>query len=200
MPQNIDSNVQLLVEGNDQRNFFEAFIDHLSLKNIQIRNYGGVNDLRRFLSGFVTSVGFGDITTLGIVRDAEASAQSAFQSVQDSLRGLGLAVPGQLGQRAGSSPAVSVLILPDDDNSGMLETLLCRTFVGTYLDTCIDGFFECVRAKAGEGVYRPEKARAHAYLATRRDPHVSVGVAAHRKYWDLDHAALSGVRQFLQSL
>ena len=38
----IKSEIQLLVEGNDQRNFFEAFIDHLSLENIQIQNFGGV--------------------------------------------------------------------------------------------------------------------------------------------------------------
>ena len=29
----IDSEVQLLVEGNDQRNFFEALVDHLKLDN-----------------------------------------------------------------------------------------------------------------------------------------------------------------------
>ncbi len=43
----IKSEIQLLVEGNDQRNFFEAFIEHLSRANIQVQNFGGVNDLSR---------------------------------------------------------------------------------------------------------------------------------------------------------
>lgn len=82
----IKSAIQLLVEGNDQRNFFEAFIDHLSLENIQIQNFGGVSELRDFLEGLVSSTGFRQIVqSLGIVRDAETFAGSAFQSVQSSL-------------------------------------------------------------------------------------------------------------------
>ncbi len=82
----IKSEIQLLVEGNDQRNFFEAFIDHLSLENIQIQNFGGVRELRDFLDGLVSATGFRQIVqSLGIVRDAETSAGSAFQSVQSSL-------------------------------------------------------------------------------------------------------------------
>lgn len=38
----------------------------------------------------------------------------------------------------------------------------------------------------------------HAYLATRDDPHVSVGVAARKGYWDLNHSALREVRSFLK--
>ena len=45
----IESEVQLLVEGNDQRNFFEALVEHLALDNIQIQDFGGINELRGFL-------------------------------------------------------------------------------------------------------------------------------------------------------
>ena len=42
--------------------------------------------------------------------------------------------------------------------------------------------------------------RSHAWLATQPLPHVSVGVAALKGYWDLDHQALDAVRQFLTAL
>ena len=87
-----------------------------------------------------------------------------------------------------------------DHSPGMLETLICRSFAASGLDSCIDSFFECIQAELGYGPHRPEKARAHAYIATRRDPHVSVGVAAQRSYWDLDHAVFDGVGSFLRSL
>ena len=45
-----------------------------------------------------------------------------------------------------------------------------------------------------------DKARVHAWLATRPEPHVSVGFAAQKGYWDLDHAAFAGVREFLKAL
>ena len=82
----VESGIQLLVEGNDQRNFFEAFRKHLSLDNIRIRSYGGGPDLREYLKGFVKIDGFDTIQTLGVVRDAENSAENTFRSVQGSLR------------------------------------------------------------------------------------------------------------------
>ena len=91
----IASRIQLLVEGNDQRNFFRAFVRHLAIEDAQIWNYGGVNDLGRFLRAFVSEPGFQEsVQSVGIVRDAEDSAVSAFQSVQSSLTGAGLIFAG----------------------------------------------------------------------------------------------------------
>ena len=200
-PNTIESRIQLLVEGNDQRNFFEAFIDHLSLADIQIQNFGGVTDLRPFLSILVKRSGFREtVQSVGIVRDAETSAQAAFQSVQSSLENAGLPVPNQPERRAGSSPAVTVLILPGDNSPGMLETLLNETFANTPEEACINAFFECIEDSSGVPIQRPHKARAQAYLATKPEPHLSVGVAAKRDYWNLNHPVFNRVRQFLTAL
>lgn len=200
-PKEIKSRVQLLVEGNDQRNFFEAFIEHLSLADIQIQNFGGINDLRAFLLALINAPGFREIVqSVGIVRDAETSAQAAFQSVQSSLRNAGLPVPNRPEDRTGSSPAVTVLILPGNSRPGMLETLLNETFANTPEEACINAFFECVEDSSGMPTQRPHKARAQAYLATKPEPHLSVGVAAKRDYWDLDHPVFDRIRQFLAAL
>lgn len=197
----ITSPIQLLVEGNDQRNFFEAFIEHLSLADIQIQNFGGVNELRAFLLALVNAPGFRDIVqSVGIVRDAETSAQAAFQSVQSSLRNAGLPVPNQPEERTGGSLAVKVLILPDNSRPGMLETLLNETFANTPEDACINAFFECVEAVPTVSINNPDKARAYAYLTTKPNPHHSVGMAAKQNYWDLDHPVFDQVRQFLMAL
>ena len=197
----ITSPIQLLVEGNDQRNFFEAFIEHLSLDNIQIQNFRGVSELRGFLLVLVNAPGFREtVKSVGIVRDAETSAQAAFQSVRSSLENAGLPVPNQPERRAGSSPAATVLILPGDNSPGMLETLLNETFANTPEEACINAFFECVEGSSGVPIQRPHKARAQAYLATKPEPHLSVGVAAKRDYWDLNHPVFNRVRQFLTAL
>ena len=200
-PTGIKSQIQLLVEGNDQRNFFEAFIDHLSLEHIQIQNFGGVSELRDFLDGFVSATGFRQIVqSLGIVRDAETSAGSAFQSVQSSLRNAELPMPDSPAKRTGISPAVTVLILPGDNRSGMLETLLCESFADTAANHCIDDFFTCVENLPDVSIKNPDKARAQAYLTTKPDPHFSVGAAAKKDYWDLDHRVFGNVRDFLQKI
>lgn len=192
----IDEEIQLLVEGNDQRNFFEAFTKHLSIQSIQIQNFGGVGELHGFISGFAKIPNFAKVRRMGIVRDAETSAKSAFQSVQSALRNAHLPAPPYAGGRSEGSPRVSVFVLPDNSQPGMLETLLCRTFADAAEDRCIDKYFACV----GAPVHQPEKARARAWLATKPKPHLSVGAAAKNGYWDLNDAVFADLRNFMQKL
>ena len=200
-PNTIESKIQLPVEGNDQRNFFEAFIDHLSLADIQIQNFGGVNELHGFLLALASAPGFrGTVQGVGIVRDAETSAQAAFQSVRSSLSNAGLPVPDRPEERAGSSPAVTVLILPDNNRPGMLETLLNETFANTPVEACINAFFDCVEAIPTVSINNLDKARAYAYLTTKPNPHHSVGMAAKQRYWNLDHPIFDQLREFLRAL
>ena len=195
-PTGIEKPIQLLVEGKAQQNFFEALIQHLRLQDgPQIQDFGGVNELRGFLEAFVETPGFDTVTSIGIVRDAEESAAAARQSVEGSLRNAGLPVPGDAGKDG--DPAVHVLILPDDEEPGMIETLLCRSVAHEPVNPCIDKFFGCVAALPGFDIRNPDKARAQAYLATRPIPAVSVGVAAQKGYWPLDDEAFAGVRAFL---
>lgn len=196
----IESETQLLVEGNDQRNFFEALVKHNSLENIQIQDFGGVTELGRFLRGFVNVPGFESVQSIGIVRDAEDSPNAAFESVRSSLRGAKLPTPRNLRERTNTSPAVAVLILPTDNEIGMLETLICRTFADTPEDQCIDGFFTCIENLPDVTIKNPDKARTHVYLATKPEPHVSVGVAAKKSYLDLDHDAYQNVHEFLHRI
>ena len=194
----IESDTLLLVEGNDHRNFFEAFRDHLAIPEMQIENYGGVSQLSGVLAAYASSREFGTVRRLGIVRDAESSAASAFQSVRSALGRANLALPKRIGAVATGDPMVGVLVLPDD-GPGMLETVLARCFAETGEDACIERFFRCVMAD-GRTIQRPEKARACAYLATTTAPHVSVGVAAKKGVWDFEHAAFTKVREFLSRL
>lgn len=192
---------QLLVEGNDQRNFFYAMLRHMNLGGVEIQNFGGVNELRNFLRNLANSDEFDQIVkSVGIVRDAEISAESAFRSVQGALRNANMDVPDAPGIKTGGAPSFSAFILPDNESGGMLETLLCRTFANTPLENCVESFFACVGGETGERLHRPEKSRAHAYIATMPEPQVSVGVAAQRGYWNLDHPAFDDVKRFLQSL
>ena len=197
----IVSNIQLLVEGNDQRNFFGAFLRHISREDIQIQNFRGVNDLQGFLSAFATTEEFSEsVTSLSIVRDAEGSAQSAFQSVQSSLANVRLPVPDRPREPIENYLSVNVLILPDENRPGMLETLLCETFADFAMNDCIDTFLDCAGALQGTDIRRPDKSRAHAYISTRPEPQPSVGVAAQKGYWDLDHPSLADIRSFLEAL
>ena len=193
--------IQLLVEGNDGLNWFLALFGHMGVEGVQVQDYGGVSELRRFLQMFARAPGFVNVTAVGIVRDAEEKPpRDALASVRGALEDAGLPAPDVPDTIADGPPRVSVLILPDGTNPGLLESLLSETVKDTPVADCIDEFLECAERDGGSQIKRPDKAFAHAFLATRPDPHVSVGVAAQKGYWDLDHQALDGVRSFLRDL
>jgi hypothetical protein len=114
----IEHEIQLLVEGNDARNFFKAFVTHLELEGVQIQNFGGVHELRGFLAAFVNAPGFGEVASIGVVRDAEnvpggrvqtnaeTPAARAFRSVRDSLVQVALPAPRHPAEPAGEHPTV----------------------------------------------------------------------------------------------
>ena len=199
-PRDASKPCQLLVEGNDQRNFLEALRDRENLSSIEVQNYGGTNELRGFLSAFVAVPGFGSVDRLGIVRDAESSAVSAVQSVRSALDNVSMNAPIKPGVFSDGRPSVGYLVLPDGEMPGMLETLICQSFASSDVNACVDSYFDCVAGLDGVSMDRPDKSRAFAFLATRPEPNVSVGVAAKKGYWTLDHRAFDGVRAFLRTL
>ena len=201
-PTAISKDKLLLVEGNDQRNFFEAFLSQIDIADdVQVMNFGGIGDLRKFLSALVKMPDFSDVQSVGLVRDAENSEVGAVQSVQSSLESAGLPIPTQAGVNGvDGHPRVGILILPGNGQPGMLETLVNRTFADTEIDNCISDFFVCVKKSATKSTYQKDKARTFAFLAVTPNAHHSVGVAAKQGVVNVQHGAFNEVRNFLRRL
>jgi len=189
----------LLVEGETPKNFFEALLKHLNLhQQIEIRSFGGVNELPAFLKMLTGATGFACVKTLALIRDAEADAQGARQSVKDALQAAGLSRQTKL--------RTEVFILPDNQSPGMLETL-CMEAVkhSPELDgrhTCVEEFFKCLESKSVSlpGDYRLAKHKAQAYLATQEEVQLYPGTAAYKGYWPWDSRVFDVLKRFLQSL
>lgn len=193
------SAVQLLVEGTSPKGVLEVLCTSWNLLSIEIRDFRNVENLRTYLETFVRTRGFLDVTDLGIIRDAERSSQSAFQSVQHSLRNAGLDVPEFPGESSRGAPAVSVLILPDSESEGNLESLLWRSVQEEPEARCVHEFLGCLNL-GDVDITRRDKARVQAYLASKPRPHGAVSVAAKRGHWDPQHRAFSQLRRFLLNL
>ncbi len=191
--------VLVLVEGAHLEQVIEEQLRDLSRSDVAIQNFGGVNELARWLSGLVNTPDFRSVERLGIVRDAEGSARSALQSLQSACARVSLAAPRDVGVAEGTNPSVCYWILPGEGRAGMLETLLWETVETTPEGECVDKFFDCVR-RIRDVPARYDKARAYAWITTRAHPEVSVGIAARKGYWNLRHEAFAGLRRFLQEL
>ena len=140
------------------------------------------------------------VESIGIVRDADNSAHSALQSVQSSLRNLGLPAPTVFRESAGTLPKVSIFVMPDNEHAGALEQLCLQALVDDPVMPCVAGFLQCVERVLTRPPENPAKAQIHAFLASREDPELRLGEAAQRGYIPWAHPAFAGLGQFLQNL
>ena len=194
---------QLLVEGKDDLHLVRELIKARSLPPVQVRPYDGVNNFRRFLSALIATPGFETVTSLGVLRDADRNASAAFQSVQDALVANSIEPPRNVGtpedhEAHGRPIRVGVLVLPVA-GPGVLETVLCETFADQPVGACVENFVSCL-VRSGIELRNKAKTRVHAYLSTRERPGSNTGVAASQGAWDLDHAALDSIADFVSAV
>jgi len=191
----------LLVEGADAFYFFKPLLHaEKLLDQIEIRNFGSVTDLHHYLSLLKRIDGFDRVNSLGIVRDAEDNAHSAFLNVCRSLEHAGLAAPTAPAVTANGLPNVTVFILPDCKNPGMLETLCLSAVKSDRVMPCIEKFFRCVQRQGMPMPNNQYKAQAHAFLATRPVPDLQLGEAAASGFWCFGDPAFDQLKQFLRAL
>ena len=199
--QEISRSKLLLVEGENERRFFVALLRRLELSDaVQVLNYGGKTQLRPLLSTLHLVPGYSDLTALGVTRDADESFASAFQSICNSLGNAGLGVPDQTRAPTSATPSVSVFVLPDCSSPGMLETLCLSAMQDDPAMPCVEQYFQCLEESASIPSKNPDKARAHAFLASRSKPELRVGEAAEAGYWQLDSPVYYPLKSFLLAL
>jgi hypothetical protein len=192
-PRQIEKTVQLLVEGKDAERFMVAFLKHEEVDEIQVQNFGGIGELRGFLKALrALTSGWSGIQALGVIRDAEGSANDAERSVRDALATVGIrGEPGGLSQ--------NVLIVPPGEPEGMLETMCLKAVEEDPVMECVASFLECVERIPYE-VRNPEKSRFHLFLSSRPEPGLLLGEAASKGYLNLGSSTYEALRAFIATL
>ena len=188
----------LVVEGTDDELFFCTFAEHIQLHDIQTMPIGGKTKLRLNLKLLKLSHNFPKVTSLCIVRDANNNPTDAFKSVCDALKDAKLPAPQQARLPTNSTPRVTVIILPNENESGMLEDLCLRAVASDPAMHCVDRYFQCLQQEAQNLPRNLSKAKVRAFLASRPDPEKRLGEAAQANYWPCDHEASAQLRDSLQ--
>jgi hypothetical protein len=199
-PKTITGPRQLLVEGRSPELFFEAMFPAIGLTNIQLQNFGGIGDLSRFLRLIRNDPGFGTLVlAIGIIRDAEANASSAHQSVCSALNSAGLPEPIQPFVSVAGPPRVSIFCFPDCASPGMLEDLCLQAVIKDSAIPCVNDFFDCLK-RQGTAIPTPlAKARLQAFLASRPRPGLLLGQAAADNYFPWQDPAFDHLKHFLHT-
>lgn len=189
----------LIVEGDEDKMFFEALIQHLGLRRIQVMPIGGKTQLRPNLGALCKSSEFLTVRSLGVIRDADNDPDAAFQSVCGSLKAVGLPVPNRPLISAGRNPSVAVMIVPDINTPGALEDLCLRAVDNDIAKPCVEQYFDCLKQ---QGLFPKNisKAKIQAFLASRLEAGKRLGEAAQAGYWPWDSSAFDQLKNFLQQI
>lgn len=217
-PIHIEKEILLIVEGIEEKYFFNAFITHFHNENpeeyqnllkIQILPIGGKTQLADKLGVLKVSPNFSIVTHIGITRDADDNPNSAFQSIQYALRSRDYPVPNHQCTLAQATMGeeglkkVGIMIIPKD-RAGMLETCCFESVNMDKTIPCLNDFFTCLSRLANESDYflptNLDKAKVHAFLSTRPDPDLRLGEAANKKYWEFNHQVFRDFIAFLKLL
>ncbi len=196
----------LVVEGVSEAHLFSALFAHIAekdgvrLDDVQIINVGGRDNIRRDIQVIVNDRNFGMVSAIGVVRDADDSADDALRSVQGALRAAGLPAPGASLSVAGDNPKVAALILPHGRSSGALEDVCLESVSGDPAMGCVQDYFRCIESRLAAQPNNLSKAMAQAFLASRERPGLPLGLAAYRDYWDFEHSAFDALKEFVGML
>lgn len=211
----------LLVEGKEDQEFFIQLGGRLTSTDdwlIHINQYRGTSELEDFLIAMAGHPRFGQVKSIGIVRDADFNTD-AFQSVQDAIRRANaeiqqaLPVPENAMTMAEGDKNIIVMIMPSHKRQGMLEDLVMDIFQSDPIATCVDSYFKCIR---DHGIaileHKLSKGRLRAFVTGKNVSDQAKGDDSdklylsdvfHMSWWkpDLwDHPAFNDAKTFLAQL
>jgi hypothetical protein len=191
----------LIVEGNEDKFFFEALLKHLQITSIQVEGIGGKTQIGTNLLEFRDQAGFDTVVkTLAVVRDADDNPQGAFQSVCSALKKANLPVPTKRSQFAEGSPKTGILILPSMMTTGSLEDVCLAAIENNpILQSCVTDYFVCVQKNGLPLPREMSKARIQVFLAAI-EPDQRLGESAKSGHWDWSHPAFAPLIAFLRQI
>lgn len=192
----------LIVEGNDDINFFHALFEYLKVTDYQIRRTDGKSSYSTSIAAIWKEPGYeSNVNSIGVIRDANNDFSRTFQSVQTALRYSGLPVPGEplIPAINNMGLKVNVFIMPDNRGPGILEDLLLKSVDQKPAMPCVNKYFTCLNGK-DINPKNMSKARTQTYLAAQIKCGISIGVAASRGYWPFIQDDFGDIINFLKDL
>lgn len=195
----IQSSKLLLVEGSHEEKFFRRILSDMNVTDVQVVSVEGEHNFAPNLRNLPSHEKFDEVTSIGIVRDADKSFKAKMASIQDALKKAGLPVPTSPLTPIGI-PKIIVFIMPNNTDDGTLEKLCMETVSDDPVIHCVDDYFNCLQAIQNRSHPNIYKARVQAYLACKDEGDVHMGIASEKGYWDFASPALDSLKQFLGSL
>ncbi len=196
----IKKNKLILVEGADDVQFFEAMLKYLQIE-AQVEQVGGKSGFSQILPLFINDPNFGSLSHLVLIRDADESASSAFQSLQNLSQKYGLQPPKKRNTFSeNASLSIGIFIVGErGTEKGMLENLCLQSVENHQVMPCVETFMKCLQS-INHIPKNEAKARTLVFLASMHETTESIGIGALRGYWNFEAENMQELILFLKNL
>lgn len=204
----------ILCEGVDAYYFLMWLLDYLKQQenvfdNFWIYDFGGITQLKPYLRTIARVDGFKDtVKSICIIRDAETNADGASQSIQESLRDLGLAIPDKPcnwveGSEKYPDISVGYVLFPaicENPVNGTLENLCLKILAGENAPKLLGHVTDMLK-EYKENLPRIHKNYLHSYFSlTDHFVSLKVGEAAKSKAFDFERLEIVALKDFLKKV
>lgn len=200
-PEPVKKSKIVITEGIDGQAVFAELINYLGFrKKFEVRNMGGKDNMHSYIPTLATLNDFKtQVSSLCIVRDADDSPESAFQSARDALKKAELPIPDKPFSVARKKLTTMIIVLPDGIEKGELEDLLLSSVKSDASMSCIKSYFKCLKQRLKEMPRKMAKAKVQAFLASRPRP-LPLRHAVRKGYFEWEEEAFDKVRDALKQL
>lgn len=200
----------LLCEGKDAESFLINYLESEALStdkrfsnDIQVLNFGGINDLDNYLTSLKNMDNFENVKNLAVIRDAEKNYTKACNEVVNSfVRSINVS-PERCGTWIRNDKGINAgyILFPLNNKAGTLEDLCLQILSenkGEDVLSAIDAFLEELEANHGRNYRRKHKNKLHTYLSTS-DKYVTMplGMASKAGAFDWSSICLEPLKEFL---
>jgi len=167
--------------------------------NIQIIVTGGKKNLKIKLEAVRRLPDFEEVFAVGIIQDSDDNYASTMESIYNCLVNLGFNPLKQQGVFSNQYPATGIFIMPGEGENGALEDLCLQAVEFDPVMSCVKDFIDCI-IENDPKVSKISKRYCAAYIIGKKDLVQSVGLAAHKKYWNFSSPVYSNLKDFVLKL
>jgi len=202
----------IAVEGQDEVNFFNELIRFIGISDIEVWEVGGKTQFKPKFAEFIKLRGFDELESIAFVCDADnrnsRSAVRSFNSLCRIIKNVtteepsfsgNIVLPSRMGEFSEGNPKIGIYVMPNNSDSGMLETLCLENVRDDPAMECVNEFIRCALLLDKKPKNIP-KAKVQTFLASKEKIVNHLGLGALKKYWKFESSAWDELKTFISNL
>jgi len=195
----------IVCEGPADVAFFKHLIRTRNLPPFDVQSADGKAKYTQLLEALSAASRFDRISGMLVVGDNDLDPPAAFRNIQEQIQAAnGYGVPERPGEPMKSQgfPAVVVMMIPLEERSGCLETLLIEAIyeISPHLKPCVDAYATCTHADEWNEVQQAKmKLQSLISALCKSDPQTALRYAWNRpeEIIPLDRTPFDQIANFL---